>query len=956
MSLHRAVVSLLAAFLITCWGSPGNATFAATTNYLYVAHTTAATVQNSGVESVIVYRNGSASGAASVLCKTANDTAISGRDFTAVSTTLHWASGESTPQHCNVPLSDATPFTGSRVFFVELSDPTGDTLSSANKVAVTIFGNKGGGTVSVASPTYTVAQSAGKVTISVNRAGGSVGSAVVYYATANVSAIAGTNYTSASGQLDWANGDATAKSFSIPISDAKPFSGTKTLAVAIAHPINVELGSSSSAIVTIDGSTAGAAKPTVTISATPTTVESDQSPSLKWTVTNATTCTASGGWSGLMPTSGTLSPAPITETTTYTLGCTGSGGSTTQSATVSVGSPSAPVTAAACPVTSGPLTLRVSAVRSTGVSPFLMFFDATGTTDTSTAANTRAFQNVTYRWNFGDTGASGTSTWAYGSNPGKNSKNTATGGIAAHLYVTSGTDTAYKATVTATDGTNTASCQVPVTAHDPSGANGFPSTATTCVSSSGTPVAGSGGCPAGAAVLRQSSAGSAWSSNGGSNKRVLFQCGDTFSGGISVGVGTTKSTIGAYGSCENTSSDRPILTNTGGGNAICIDTGGSTYSQDIRIADIDFEGNGTGNNAISTCGGGSSGIAYTVNQLTLYNLYSNGLKTSYYTNNSSQSGIIQSVMTGMGSIEGVYWNYAANNCVNGSAAYNCGGTPNYVNVNYNAMLGNSFNGRGATGNTWETERVSACRLCVFENNLFENGATPQGGATLKIHSGDTFNSANGANAWLGQYTEYLEISDNVFTGTSGYAVEIAPQNSQYDERIRNVVFERNIVSADNQVVVSGQNMSIRDNVFNQTVHSPIGLQTYQRAPTAPSPGTAWPTQYLEIYNNTCYGGTCIENSSAGGVDVAHNSAVQNNLCYTGTCVSFSSGTGNTVSNNTSNTALNPGWTNGSGQFDLISDFKPTANYTGGISVPVWYDALGTPISSIWILGAVQPSL
>ena len=53
---------------------------------------------------------------------------------------------------------------------------------------------------------------------------------------------------------------------------------------------------------------------------------------------------------------------------------------------------------------------------------------------------------------------------------GHNSKNTATGGIAAHLYITSGADTPYTATVTATDGTNTASCEVPVTAYDPAGA------------------------------------------------------------------------------------------------------------------------------------------------------------------------------------------------------------------------------------------------------------------------------------------------------------------------------------------------------------------------------------------------------------------------------------------------------------------------------------------------------
>jgi len=45
---------------------------------------------------------------------------------------------------------------------------------------------------------------------------------------------------------------------------------------------------------------------------------------------------------------------------------------------------------------------------------------------------------------------------------------------------------------------------------------------------------------------------------------------------------------------------------------------------------------------------------------------------------------------------------------------------------------------------------------------------------------------------------------------------------------------------------------------------------------------------------------------------------------------------------------------GSGHFDLISDFKPTANYLGGTSVPVWYDALGVLWSSTWYLGAVHP--
>src|SRR5882724_8913523 len=75
-----------------------------------------------------------------------------------------------------------------------------------------------------------------------------------------------------------------------------------------------------------------------------------------------------------------------------------------------------------CPITSGPLTLKVSTVRSAGISPFLMFFDATGTTDASVSGNATTFQHVTYTWNFGDFGTSGTGVWAYGANAGHNSK------------------------------------------------------------------------------------------------------------------------------------------------------------------------------------------------------------------------------------------------------------------------------------------------------------------------------------------------------------------------------------------------------------------------------------------------------------------------------------------------------------------------------------------------------
>jgi hypothetical protein len=929
MSLHRAVAFLAATFFICCSASPSNA--ATDTQYLYVAHTTASAVQNSGTANALVYRNGSTSGAVSVLCKTVNGTAISGRDFTAVSTTLQWASGDSTAKQCSVPISDATPFSGPRTFVIQLSDPTGIALHPANAVTVTVYGNKGGGAVSVAAPTYTVAQSAGKATITVNRTGGSAGPADVRYASANSSAVAGTDYTSVSGQLSWANGDAAPKSFSIPISNAKPFSGTKTLAIAIADPINADLGSSKSAIVTIDGGATSTTKPSVTISAAPTAVESGESPSLTWTATNATTCTASGGWSGLMPASGTTSPGAISEATTYTLSCTGTGGSASQSVNVSIAS-AATASAAACPVSSGPLTLKVSAVRTTGISPFLMFFDATGTTDTSIAANTTTFQNVTYTWNFGDTGTSGTSTWAYGSNPGHNSKNAATGGIASHLYVTSGADTAYKATVTATDGTNTATCSVPVTAYNPSGANGFAGTKTTCVAASSTPVAGSGDCPAGAAVLRTSSfttaTGSAYV---GAGKRVLFHCGDTFTGNGSM-VSGAKWSIGAYGGCENTQTDRPIV--TGGGVNVSMQATG-----DGRVADLDFESVGSGHAAVLS----NNNFDFVTYQLTMYNLLSHGNNESYYIAQCAQCGYIQLVQTGMGVNQGTFINYAENN------QSQWGTNSLYNNIDYQAVLGSSFNGVGAPNNGAgiETVRISACRMCVIADNTMENANSV--GAVLKLHNGNTKNSAP---TWTGVYTELIEMSDNLFAGTSGaQLVETAPQNAQDDERLRNIVVERNIFQGSDtgggrQILVSAVNATLRDNVFNQSVAGGgQGIQVARRG-IEPVP------QFVEVYNNTCYAGTCAAFSGSNFAAAGINSWAKNNLCFTGSCIS-NGGTGNTVSNNSASTSSNPGFANASGELKIISDFKPTENYTGATTVPVHLDALGAAWPPTWNLGAVH---
>lgn len=78
-----------------------------------------------------------------------------------------------------------------------------------------------------------------------------------------------------------------------------------------------------------------ASAPLLTLSAAPSSIINGQATTLSWSSTNATSCTASGGWTGSKGTSGSLSVSPATSTT-YTLSCAGAGGSSYTATTVTV--------------------------------------------------------------------------------------------------------------------------------------------------------------------------------------------------------------------------------------------------------------------------------------------------------------------------------------------------------------------------------------------------------------------------------------------------------------------------------------------------------------------------------------------------------------------------------------------------------------------------------------------
>ncbi len=82
------------------------------------------------------------------------------------------------------------------------------------------------------------------------------------------------------------------------------------------------------------------AAPMITFTSSPDSVTAGGSTTLSWNVSGASSCTASGGWSGSKTTSGAEVTGALQASTSFTLACSGSGGTTTQTVTVQVSSAS----------------------------------------------------------------------------------------------------------------------------------------------------------------------------------------------------------------------------------------------------------------------------------------------------------------------------------------------------------------------------------------------------------------------------------------------------------------------------------------------------------------------------------------------------------------------------------------------------------------------------------------
>lgn len=602
----------------------------------------------------------------------------------------------------------------------------------------------------------------------------------------------------------------------------------------------------------------------------------------------------------------------------------------------------------------GAITVANVPSRMNGVAPLSVFFDATATT---AAATSRPFHDLEYRWDFGD--PAGGATWNAGS--GTNSRNFATGAVAAHVFETPGT---YTVAVLATDGTNAGYSCTQIVVQDPDTV--FAGTNTVCIGASSLPEAGTGGCPAGATTVQRADFVTAIQSYARTGKRVLFKRGDTFTAASTATLTSTgPGTIGAYGS-----GPAPSVQMTGNATILGLSSGNTPAIKDWRIMDLEFDGQGKSSSVgIETLGGINQVLVLNMNMHDIKDgvLFNDGI-LSWYTEVGGRPGhqMFEEVAIVNSTITPVY---------NSTTGWRIFASAKYLSILGNT-LGNMQNNASMGSHV---VRVPYAGKAVIANNTLARSGSTQ--VAIKLHAPAwcdvvsppgtceaTDNTApsptysyrtntrpTGIFAETSGYTEQVVVSDNRIIGAnSPYLVVVGAQNQNRDERVRDVILERNWLQAGNGLtqkglVIHSYETTVRNNICDMTGGSSGAtcfLVTLQGNSPAPAPDN------IRILNNTAYKGDASPGNNDSpvlvNIDTAStNVAVQNNIAYapaysSALLVRGSGASGLVLSNNSTNAQIVgafPGWIN----IDpaVPEDFRITADSyarAAGIStLPVFSD-------------------
>jgi|GEM_PF-2195576 len=125
------------------------------------------------------------------------------------------------------------------------------------------------GTLQFTQSTASVAETAGSVSLTVARSGGTAGAVGVAFATADGTAHAGVDYTATQGMLSWNDGDISPRTITVPVLDDGMAAGDKTFSVMLSSATGGATLGNAAATVTVVDTAATKAAAGVTLGSSP---------------------------------------------------------------------------------------------------------------------------------------------------------------------------------------------------------------------------------------------------------------------------------------------------------------------------------------------------------------------------------------------------------------------------------------------------------------------------------------------------------------------------------------------------------------------------------------------------------------------------------------------------------------------------------------------------------------
>ncbi len=198
---------------------------------------------------VTVIRSGDADCVSSINYTLSDNTATGGNDYVLSAGTVTFSAGE-TSKTFTVNLLEDSIYEGTESLTVNLQNPVNADLGSPSALELKISDNDPAPVLEFNAASYFVDESAGIITVQVNKTGNTAVEATAEYATGDNTAGAGTDYTAVSGTLTFAPAE-TSKTITIEILDDAVFEPDESFIISLNDPINAVTGIRSDTVVTV---------------------------------------------------------------------------------------------------------------------------------------------------------------------------------------------------------------------------------------------------------------------------------------------------------------------------------------------------------------------------------------------------------------------------------------------------------------------------------------------------------------------------------------------------------------------------------------------------------------------------------------------------------------------------------------------------------------------------------